>query len=105
MPLRMPAPFRSSLSRLRTPIIQRRPLTTTNRLYLKEDAERSGEDIDAVKQQQLDKQKRGEGHWHEELASSGESNVKADKEHVEDHDEHIEDLQKRTENAAEKDEV
>ncbi|QDS72241.1 hypothetical protein FKW77_005729 [Venturia effusa] len=52
--------------------------------------------------EQLDKQKRGEGHWHEELASAGESNIKADKEKVEDHDEHIEDLQKQTEQAANK---
>jgi len=108
MPLRLLITSRTFLPRLRASVpqlAQYRSFTVANRRYLKEDADRSGEEIEATKQEQLDKQKRGEGHWHEGLASSGESNVKADKEHVEDHDEHIEDLQKHTEKKAENGEV
>jgi hypothetical protein len=102
MTFRLPLSLRASVSRLSTPIrqTQYRSFITTSRLSIKEDANRTGEEVEAKKQEQLDKQKRGEGHWHEELASAGESNIKADKEHVEDHDEHIEDLQKQTEDAA-----
>jgi hypothetical protein len=105
MPFRIPTSLRSSIPRLSTPTrhpAQNRPFTIASRLSIKEDANRSGEELEAKKQEQVDKQKRGEGHWHEELASAGESNIKADKEHVEDHDEHIEDLQKQTEKASEK---
>jgi hypothetical protein len=107
MPFRIQSCLKSS-SRLSTPIkhrIQYRSFTTANPLSIKEDANRTGEELEAKKQEQLDKQKRGEGHWHEELASAGESNIKADKEHVEDHDKHIEDLQKQTEKKANKGEV
>jgi hypothetical protein len=72
---------------------------------LKEDADRSPEQIEQKKQEQLDKQKKGEGHWHEELASSGESNIAADREEVHDHDEHMEDLQKETAKKGEKGEM
>ena len=107
MHLRIPTSLRVSVPRLSTPIrsSQYRSFIITNRLSIKEDANRTGEELEAKKQEQLDKQKRGEGHWHEELASAGESNIKADKEHVEDHDEHIEDLQKQTEDAANKGKV
>ncbi|KAE9969365.1 hypothetical protein Vi05172_g12173 [Venturia inaequalis] len=107
MPLRLSSSFRTSVPRLSTSIrpTQYRSFTTANRLSIKEDANRTGEQLEAKKQEQLDKQKRGEGHWHEELASAGESNIRADKEKVEDHDEHIEDLQKQTEEAANKGKV
>ncbi|KAB2570806.1 hypothetical protein DBV05_g10522 [Lasiodiplodia theobromae] len=66
------------------------------RLLLKEDArERSGEEAEAAKQAQLQKQKDGRGHWHEELASNSEVNVKADQEAggVADHGRHMQELQ------------
>ena len=82
-----------------------RSLHTTQPLSLKEDADRHPSEVEQKKQEQIDKQKRGEGHWHEELASSGESNVKADREEVQDHDEHIEDLQRDTERKGQKGEL
>ncbi|GAB7355320.1 hypothetical protein MBLNU459_g5852t1 [Dothideomycetes sp. NU459] len=80
-----------------------RPFSQHARALVKEDASRSPEELDRIKHEQLDKQKRGEGHWHEELASAGESNVAADKEKVHDHDSHMEDLQKEGASKAEKD--
>lgn len=79
-----------------------RPFSALPRLYVKEDADRSPEELDRIKHEQIEKQKKGEGHWHEELASAGESNVAADKEKVDNHDEHIEDLQKESADQAEK---
>lgn len=81
-----------------------RPFTTSPSLRLKEDASRSPEEIDQKKHEQIDKQKKGEGHWHEELASSSESNIGADREHgkVEDHDDHMSDLQEQTAGQKEK---
>lgn len=107
MPFRLSSALRTLVPRLSTPIrqTQYRSFTIASRLSIKEDANRTGEELEAKKQEQLDKQKRGEGHWHEELASAGESNVKADKEKVEDHDEHIENLQKQTQDAANKGKV
>ncbi|KAF4541922.1 uncharacterized protein LTHEOB_8076 [Lasiodiplodia theobromae] len=68
------------------------------RLLLKEDAlhhERSGEEAEAAKQAQIQKQRDGKGHWHEELASNSEVNVKADQEAggVADHGRHMQELQ------------
>lgn len=80
-----------------------RTFSIQSRLRLKEDGDRSGEELDKKKHEQIEKQKQGKGHWHEELASSGEANVTADKEKVHDHDEHIEDLQKETAGQVEKD--
>jgi len=76
-----------------------RSFATTPFRQLKEDAQRSGEEIEAKKREQLKKQDRGDGHWHEELGSQSESHVKADRENIDDHDEHIEDLQDQTEKA------
>lgn len=70
---------------------------------LKEDGNRSGEELNKTKHEQIEKQKKGEGHWHEELASAGEANITADKDKVDDHDSHIEDLQKQTAEKHEKD--
>ena len=50
----------------------------------------------------MKKQEKGEGHWHEELASSSESHVAADKENVQDHDSHISKLQQETKKKGEK---
>ncbi|KAK0647291.1 hypothetical protein DIS24_g7864 [Lasiodiplodia hormozganensis] len=65
------------------------------RLLLKEDAQRSGEEAEAAIQAQIQKQKDGRGHWHEELASNSEVNVKADQEAggVADHGRHMQELQ------------
>jgi len=73
-----------------------RPFSQAQQLRLKEDANRSPEETERVKQEQLQKQKEGKGHWHEELASSSESHIAADKENINNHDEHINDLQKET---------
>jgi hypothetical protein len=73
-----------------------RPFSQAQQLRLKEDANRSPEEIERTKQEQLQKQKEGKGHWHEELASSSESHIAADKENINDHDKHIDDLQKET---------
>jgi len=103
MPLRLP----SSLLRSRQHIAIIRPAQIrsfrhTPSVCLKEDGDRSPQQLENKKQEQINKQKRGDGHWHEELASSGESNVKADQDNVNDHDEHMEDLQKDTAEKAEK---
>ncbi|KAF7845825.1 hypothetical protein BT93_L0437 [Corymbia citriodora subsp. variegata] len=37
------------------------------------------EEVDKVKNEQIQKQKEGKGHWHEELSSDSESIVKADR--------------------------
>ncbi|KAF2250178.1 hypothetical protein BU26DRAFT_604403 [Trematosphaeria pertusa] len=88
-------------------ITTRRALASTPSLRLKEDADRSPEQIEMKKQEQLKKQERGEGHWHEELASRTESDIAADRQekHVEDHDEHMNELQKQTAKKGEKGEL
>lgn len=73
-----------------------RSFTSAQPLKLKEDKERSGEEANRVKEEQLKKQEKGEGHWHEELASSSESHIAADREDVHDHDDHMEKLQEET---------
>jgi hypothetical protein len=73
--------------------------------FLKEDGNRSPQELEAQKQEHLKKQERGDGKWDKELASKGEENVKADREDVQDHDAHIDKLQKQTEDKAEKGEV
>ncbi|KAM0723994.1 hypothetical protein Q7P37_000985 [Cladosporium fusiforme] len=73
-----------------------RPFSSAQQLRLKEDAARSPEETERIKKEQLQKQKEGKGHWHEELASASESHVAADKQNVNDHKEHIDDLQKQT---------
>ncbi|KAF2192982.1 hypothetical protein K469DRAFT_693065 [Zopfia rhizophila CBS 207.26] len=78
-----------------------RSLSSTPRRLLKEDADRSPEEIEKKKQEQLEKQKRGEGHWHEELGSQSESHVKADREEVGDHGDHISKLQQQTKEKSE----
>ena len=85
------------------PITTIRPLSTTPPKHLKEGADRSPSELNNLKDSQVDKQKQGQGHWHEELASAGESAIAADKggEKVEDHGEHMEDLQKETAGKAE----
>jgi len=87
---------RATLIRQQLPVLRVRTFATTQIQRLKEDADRSPEHIEQKKHESVNKAKKGEGEWHEGLASSGESNVKADKQDVEDHDKHMEDLQKHT---------
>jgi hypothetical protein len=92
------------LTPLRTNLA-RRTLTTTPRMCIKEDANRSPEQLEKIKQDQLKEQKEGKGRWREELASHGESNIAADKEKVTDHDKHMKDLQQEGAKKGEKGEL
>jgi len=73
-----------------------RPFSQAQQLRLKEDANRSPEELERIKKEQLEQQKQGKGQWNEELASSSESHVAADKQNVNDHQQHMSDLQKET---------
>ncbi|KAF2847458.1 hypothetical protein T440DRAFT_470974 [Plenodomus tracheiphilus IPT5] len=88
-----------------TTIGSRRTLTTTSRRSIKEDADRTPEQVEKAKQEQLKEQQQGQGRWREDLASSGESNIAADKEQVNDHDSHMKDLQKETASKGEKGQI
>lgn len=88
----------------RTPITQR-TFTTSRNLRIKEDADRTPEQVEAAKQDQLREQKEGKGRWREDLASHGESNIAADKESVNDHGKHMEELQKEGAKKGEKGEL
>lgn len=79
-----------------------RTLSTTPRLFIKEDADRSPQEVENAKQEQLKEQQQGKGRWREDLASHGESNIAADKEKVNDHDSHMKDLQQETAKKGEK---
>ncbi|KAF2787251.1 hypothetical protein K505DRAFT_288261, partial [Melanomma pulvis-pyrius CBS 109.77] len=74
-------------------------------MFLKEDENRSPEELEKKKQNHLEKQKRGEGHWEEKLGSQSEGNVAADKEHVKDHDDHMSKLQEETKEKGEKGDI
>ena len=80
-----------------------RPFSRATHLRLKEDADRSPQELENLKNDQVKKQEKGEGHWHEGLASNSESQIAADKEQPADHGKHMEDLQKETAGQAEKD--
>jgi len=71
----------------------RRTLSTTPRMAIKEDGNRTPEELEQKKQEQLKEQKEGKGRWREDLASSGESNIAADRQNVKDHESHIKELQ------------
>jgi len=60
------------------------------------------EEIDHHKNDQLQKQKEGKGHWKGELASSSEASIKADREEIEASEDNISKLQKETESYAQK---
>lgn len=100
MPFRVPTSYLRPARTFSIPT--RRALSTTPHMFIKEDADRSPEQIEKKKEEQLKKQEKGEGHWHEELASSGESNIAADRENVQDHDSHMSDLQQQTAKKGEK---
>jgi hypothetical protein len=81
----------------RAPLITRfttrRTFLTSPTLRIKEDADRTPEQLEAAKQSQLKEQEKGEGRWREDLASHGESNIAADKQQVDDHGKHMKELQ------------
>ena len=85
--------------------VTRRALSSTPRMALKEDGNRSPEELEKKKQEQLQEQKEGKGRWREDLASSGESNIAADKQNVNDHDSHIQELQQEGKKKGEKGEL
>ncbi|MCJ1311304.1 hypothetical protein MMC25_004975 [Agyrium rufum] len=64
------------------------------------DDEETKEHIETHKQDQLQKQKEGKGHWKQELASQSEAALAADKEDVEHTEDTIEKLQKETQHVA-----
>ncbi|KAK5165466.1 uncharacterized protein LTR77_008995 [Saxophila tyrrhenica] len=59
------------------------------------------EKVEAHKQDQLEKQKQGKGHWKDELASDSESIIKADRDDI-DTKQTISELQKESAKAAER---
>ncbi|KAL9112904.1 MAG: hypothetical protein Q9187_007702 [Circinaria calcarea] len=54
------------------------------------------EEYEKHKEDQLEKQKAGKGHWKEELASQSESAVKSDREDLDASQHKIEQMQKET---------
>ena len=72
-----PRTILSATRSLRTPmpLSTRRAFVTTPRMAIKEDANRSPEQIEQAKQEQLKEQQQGQGRWREDLASSGESTM------------------------------
>jgi hypothetical protein len=85
--------------------IARRTFSTTRHMQIKEDGNRSAQELEQKKQEQLREQKEGKGRWREDLASSGESNIAADKQKVEDHKSHMQELQEQTKQKGEKGEL
>ncbi|KAJ8114594.1 hypothetical protein OPT61_g3560 [Boeremia exigua] len=82
--------------------VARRTLSTTPRMAIKEDGNRTPEELEQKKQEQLKEQQQGKGRWREDLASSGESNIAADKQKVSDHGSHIKELQEEGKKKGEK---
>jgi len=67
------------------------------------ESDRDNPDYEKHKQDQLQKQKEGKGHWKEELASDSEEAVAADRHDHDDHSEQgIKELQNKTVDHAEK---
>jgi len=83
----------------------RRAFATTPRMAIKEDADRTPEQLEQAKQEQLKEQKEGKGRWREDLASHGESNIAADRQQVHDHDQHIKELQQEGKEKGEKGDI
>ncbi|KAE8825064.1 hypothetical protein HRS9122_10163 [Pyrenophora teres f. teres] len=83
----------------------RRAFATTPRMAIKEDADRTPEQVEQAKQEQLREQEQGKGRWREDLASHGESNIAADRQKVHDHDQHMKELQQEGKEKGEKGEM
>ncbi|MCJ1472335.1 hypothetical protein MMC13_000982 [Lambiella insularis] len=75
-------------------------LSEADRLFGVTDRDGLHEEIDSHKDDSLNKQKDGKGHWKGELASQSEAALKADREEIEASDESIDKLQKETEKFA-----
>jgi len=106
----MPFLVRSALRPLAalrvSPTIRARALHATSfRAALNEtdrDRDNLHEEIDHHKNDQLQKQKDGKGHWKGELASQSEAALKADREEIDASEDTINNLQKETEQYAQK---
>ncbi|KAL9103141.1 MAG: hypothetical protein Q9163_001785 [Psora crenata] len=87
----------------------RRPFHSTLRLSALSESDHSVADdvrkkaIDEHKNDQIEKQKEGKGHWKRELGSNSETAIKADREEITDAEQDISALQKETSGAMEKD--
>lgn len=68
-----------------------------------QDVDERKKKIEHHKEDQLDKQREGKGHWKRELGSNSESAIKADREEVTNAEHDIESLQKETSQALEED--
>ncbi|EQL01430.1 Mitochondrial carrier protein PET8 [Ophiocordyceps sinensis CO18] len=73
-------------------------LSTSARLGLKESSSQTDVDYEKHKQDSLNKQRKGSGHWKPELASDSEEAVKADRAG---HDGDVASLQEKTKRVAE----
>jgi len=83
-------------------VMSTRNFTASRMVMLKEANHNNPEqasDYEKHKQDQLQKQKEGKGHWKPELASNSEEAISADRHHE---GESVEDMQKRTADHAEK---
>jgi len=74
-------------------------------MTIKEDADRTPEQVEQAKQDQLREQEQGKGRWREDLASHGESNIAADRQQVNDHEQHMKELQQEGKEKGEKGEM
>ncbi|EMD64344.1 hypothetical protein COCSADRAFT_36923 [Bipolaris sorokiniana ND90Pr] len=102
-----PRTILSATRSLRTPMTlsTRRTFAITQRMGIKEDADRSADQIEQAKQDQLKEQKQGQGRWREDLASSGESNIAADRQQVDNHEAHMKELQQEGKKKGERGEM
>jgi hypothetical protein len=94
--------LRTAIPSTRTAFTARRTFVSTPTLRIKEDADRTPEQVEGAKQEQLKEQEKGEGRWREDLASHGESNIAADRQQVNDHDAHMKELQQEGKEKGEK---
>ncbi|KAK3343708.1 hypothetical protein B0T25DRAFT_634733 [Lasiosphaeria hispida] len=88
------------------PLLRARQISTTPTPLLKESSSPHTDNPDPEalhrhKQDSLDKQKKGQGHWKPELASDSEESVKADRAPHEPGEAGVRKLQERTKAAAE----
>ncbi|KAL6719258.1 hypothetical protein ACLMJK_003495 [Lecanora helva] len=101
--------LRSQRVSLRPSITSIRPLqVSAARTALSESDHSIDEDvrkkaIDEHKDDQMEKQKQGKGHWKRELGSNSESAIKADREEIANAGRDIDQLQKETASALEED--
>lgn len=97
----------TAMRSLRSPMIvsTRRAFANTPRMTIKEDADRTPEQVEQAKQDQLREQEQGKGRWREDLASHGESNIAADRQQVNDHEQHMKELQQEGKEKGEKGEM